>query len=47
MKKFRITLILKGQQTSTIIHAPTQAQAVALAKAQYPGATNIYAVEIR
>jgi hypothetical protein len=37
MKKWKILFTLKGVRLSTIIHAPSQLQAIEMAKAQYAG----------
>jgi hypothetical protein len=46
MKKWRILLTLRGQRLETVIYAQSQLRAILMAKAQYPGATNINAIEI-
>jgi hypothetical protein len=37
MRKWRILFTLNGIRTETIIHAPTQLQAIMIAKALYAG----------
>lgn len=47
MRKWKVTFSLNGHGMETIIHAPTQSQAIAMVKAQYPKATSVNATEIR
>jgi hypothetical protein len=46
MKKWRVLFTLDGVRLETIIYAPSQLRAIMLAKAQYPQATSINAIEI-
>jgi len=46
MKKFKVSFYLKGHGTSTIIFAPSQSQAIALCKQQFPEASSISASEV-
>jgi hypothetical protein len=46
MKKWKILLTLKGVRTETVISAPSQLQALMLAKAMYPQASSFNAIEI-
>jgi hypothetical protein len=46
MRKWKVTFYLNGHGMETIIHAPSQSQAITMIKAQYPNASSINAVEI-
>ena len=46
MKKWRILFTLHGIRTETVISAPSQLQALMIAKAMYKDATNFNALEI-
>ena len=46
MRKWRILLTLNGIRTETVISAPSQLQALMIAKAMYPNATGLNAIEI-
>jgi len=49
MRKWRVLFTLKGIRTETIITAPSQMQAIMIAKAQYAGtdAHDFNAIEIQ
>ena len=45
MRKWRILLTLNGIRTETVITAPSQLQALMIAKAMYPQASSFNAIE--
>lgn len=46
MRKWRILITLKGVRTETVISAPSQLQALMIAKAMYPEASSFNAIEV-
>lgn len=46
MKKWRILLTVNGVRTETVISAPSQLQAIMIAKAMYPSASSFNAIAI-
>ena len=46
MKKWRILFTLHGIRTETVITAPSQLQALMIAKAMYPEASSFNAIEL-
>jgi hypothetical protein len=46
MRKWKILFTLNGLRTETVIAAPTQVQALLIAKAMLPGATGLNAIEL-
>jgi hypothetical protein len=47
MKKWKVTLSIKGQLRETIVYASDQNSALAIARAQYVGAEVRYVVEAK
>ncbi|MCL4180228.1 MAG: hypothetical protein KJ072_21105 [Verrucomicrobia bacterium] len=47
MKKWKVTLSIKGQLRETIVYAADQNSALAIARAQYVGAEVRYVVEAK
>ena len=46
MRKWRILFTLHGIRTETVLCAPSQLQALMIAKAMYPAASSFNAIEI-
>ena len=46
MRKWRILFTLKGVRTETVISAPSQLQALMIAKAMFPEASSFNAIEV-
>jgi len=46
MRKWKILLTVNGVRTETVISAPSQLQALMIAKAMYPQASSLNAIEI-
>ena len=47
MKKWKVTLCIKGQLRETIVYAADQTSAIAIARAQFVGAEVRYVVEAK